>query len=476
ANGQNSIEATLFKALSKAVNKQLAFTHISRAATTMAGEHAAKQCISLSIKDILENELPSTETINSLLPNDIRVFKIIVTTNNFSARRNCEARTFEYLIPSYAFSPPPEATLYCNPPLDDTDDPLPTTLPKGGLFDTLKKSSLSRRNTFKQSPELDTSIIAPSVANSDDTINQPQKPTKISCFGNFKQIFKRKSTPRGSAALKASLKTTLTRPTKTTDGNDENIVTTLHRSLSRGKKSTKQVFDDDIKEREELNTGRDYSPLDIPPPTESQKQDLKAYRMSPEQYKAVTSSLALFNGTHNFHNYIPGSVQTDHRCFIQIFNIEASPLEIHNGLEWIRVKIVGRSFGREQIRRMMGMLIMTIRTHTPRSVLGNSFGYTKIDIPEAPTNLILDSPHYNTYNFESISQNTTPVNFGSISAISDFNTKLLISIFETESIQLEFEAWLRHLDSYSFMYTHYLNSDGIISKPKNFPNVNDLEY
>lgn len=48
-----------------------------------------------------------------------------------------------------------------------------------------------------------------------------------------------------------------------------------------------------------------FEPLDIPAPNEKQIMEIKAYRMSEKKYATLVSTLALFNGTHNFHNYIP---------------------------------------------------------------------------------------------------------------------------------------------------------------------------
>jgi tRNA pseudouridine(38-40) synthase len=105
-----------------------------------------------------------------------------------------------------------------------------------------------------------------------------------------------------------------------------------------------------------------FDPLEIPAPGEKESNAIRAYRMSQAQYSTVVSTLALFNGSHNFHNYIGGSVVDDERCFINIFNIEASPLEILEGVEWIRIKVQASGFARDQIRRMIGMLgIFTIR-------------------------------------------------------------------------------------------------------------------
>ena len=116
------------------------------------------------------------------------------------------------------------------------------------------------------------------------------------------------------------------------------------------------------------------------------------------------------------------------------------------------------------------MVIMVIRTNTPRSVIGNSFGYSKIDIPDVPLGfLILDQPHYNNYNADAERLGTEAVHFGDIIGLREFKEGIHDSIFAKEAQELQFEHWLRNMDNYSFMYTHFLNERGLIMKPTNLP-------
>ena len=115
------------------------------------------------------------------------------------------------------------------------------------------------------------------------------------------------------------------------------------------------------------------------------------------------------------------------------------------------------------------MLIMVIRTNTPRSVIANSFGYQKIDIPDAPANFfILDEPHYNNYNVESLRLKKEPLSFSNTKS-EEFKRQLLARLFSREKDEMVYEKWLRELDNYSFMYTNFLNETGVITKPMNYP-------
>jgi tRNA pseudouridine38-40 synthase len=121
------------------------------------------------------------------------------------------------------------------------------------------------------------------------------------------------------------------------------------------------------------------------------------------------------------------------------------------------------------------MLIMVIRTNTPRSVIGNSFGFSKIDIPDTPAGfMILDQPHYNNYNADSEKSGKQPVHFGDVVGLREFREKIHEAVVAKEYDQLLFEQWLRQIDNYSFMYTHFLNERGLIQKPKNMPRVSDV--
>ena len=41
-------------------------------------------------------------------------------------------------------------------------------------------------------------------------------------------------------------------------------------------------------------------------------------------------------------------------------------------------------------------------------------------------------------------------------------------IFEAERELMKFEEWIRSIDNYSFLYTYFLNQDGLIKKPVNY--------
>lgn len=134
-----SVESILIAAFTKLL--PLSLQSVSRSASTEVGEHAHKQVLSFTLVlpegEITVPEVPSVDSINALLPETVRLFKVI-SLGRFSARKDCEARTWEYLIPSYIFTQPSEATMYCFGPQEDHTMPTHSTDAVGGLFNTKK--------------------------------------------------------------------------------------------------------------------------------------------------------------------------------------------------------------------------------------------------------------------------------------------------------------------------------------------------
>ncbi|KAJ1342749.1 tRNA pseudouridine(38-40) synthase [Batrachochytrium salamandrivorans] len=493
--GEVTIEGTLLAALAAhlSADGKSTFTNISRASTTEVGEHASRQVISFEVSSSSQATLPSVEAINKDLPASIRVFRILPVASNFSARRTCEARTYEYLIPTYAFAPPPAATHYAYQEQYVVPEmPMaPSSRPQGNMFKTMKRGqSLLLRgiNPDAYLKEHGAKVTSEPEA----TVDADRPKGAISrMFSNCMDgICRPKLEMSGSDQLKASLSNTLeagpcssshsvrsiqrggssragsmhhgnSRPTTPSsgkapldingdecdDGEPDDFVSTLKRSMSRHNNFNPKVLNREA-------SPEFFDPLFIPPPNDEQRVTIRGFRMSETQKVSLCNILSLLNGTHNWHNYIPGAQQDDSRCYIRIINIDVRDTEVHGGMEWVRIKIQAPAFARYQVRRMMALVIMVLRTNTPHSIVANSYGFAKMEIPEAPA--------------FSLNMRHLPVNFGeAIQEVEDFrHTTIHDAIYAFERDSMQFEVWLRSLDCYSFIYTCYLNERGVISKNK----------
>lgn len=74
--------------------------NFQRAARTDKGVSAIRQIVSLKLP-----ENPDKAVINQFLPEVIRVFGIKRVTKGFNSKNQCDARTYRYVIPSFAFAP-----------------------------------------------------------------------------------------------------------------------------------------------------------------------------------------------------------------------------------------------------------------------------------------------------------------------------------------------------------------------------------
>jgi len=71
-----------------------------RAARTDKHVSAARQIVSLKIPDNVD-----LEAVNNLLPPEIRLMGLKKVTKGFDCKGNCDARTYLYMIPTFAFTP-----------------------------------------------------------------------------------------------------------------------------------------------------------------------------------------------------------------------------------------------------------------------------------------------------------------------------------------------------------------------------------
>ena len=72
-----------------------------RAARTDKGVSAAANLVSLKM-ELDDNTL---EKLNETLPKQIRVFGYNKVTQSFDCKQNCDARTYIYILPTFAFCP-----------------------------------------------------------------------------------------------------------------------------------------------------------------------------------------------------------------------------------------------------------------------------------------------------------------------------------------------------------------------------------
>ncbi|KAJ3211947.1 tRNA pseudouridine synthase 1 [Dinochytrium kinnereticum] len=494
--GGRTIEGEILNAIATLTGQsdsasKVTLVNISRASTTEEGEHAARQhIIGQSV------QIPTPDALNAILPESIRVFKIATPSEGFSARRTCDARTYEYLIPTYVFSTPPPHTGYAyqyQPDMsrEELDALYPQSDgPTGKLFTTMKRGAGG--NTLRRGTKGAPSNNRPTTGSRPETLPSPpdspsfeagSAPQSTNPFSRFFETITRgrsKSKNEKDGAKPSISNVTATsgdskgtrsrsapapahRATSTTNLVDSkgNGGFYGHAGWDNGASSSSSSSEDE--------TPKYYDPIDIPVPTEEQLSIKRRFRITPEQVDMLRHIGAIYRGTHNFHNYIPGASYDDERCYMRILSVELSDPEVHFGMEWIRVKIQAKAFARFQIRRMLAMMILVVRTNTPRSIVANSFGFAQVDLPEAPAiGLICDEPFYLEYNANVNLAEKARVDFKSDKVEVERFRKSQIHdwVFREEQEYMYFDAWLRSIDRFAFLYHFFLNSRGLIQPRK----------
>ncbi|KAI6659333.1 tRNA pseudouridine synthase A, mitochondrial-like [Oopsacas minuta] len=110
--GTKTIEGELLEAVFKAgaiseeVKFQLGHLKFQRTSKTDKGVSAVRQIVSLKM-DVLKSHL---DGINSFLPPQIRVFRILRVTQSFNGKHFCSSRFYNYICPTFAFAPTYEQT------------------------------------------------------------------------------------------------------------------------------------------------------------------------------------------------------------------------------------------------------------------------------------------------------------------------------------------------------------------------------
>lgn len=139
-------------------------------------------------------------------------------------------------------------------------------------------------------------------------------------------------------------------------------------------------------------------------------------------------------------------------------------------MEWVSIKVHGQSFMLHQIRKLIGLAILMIKTETPAVLIPKLFTETKVNIPKAPAlGLLLERTVFSGYNarLEKLGgDNLAPITFTPYEALmTDFKEKEIYTrIIEQEIQEGAFEDWLRGVEERPYDYTWFLRPDGTIDE------------
>ncbi|TPX38144.1 hypothetical protein SmJEL517_g00141 [Synchytrium microbalum] len=215
-----------------------------------------------------------------------------------------------------------------------------------------------------------------------------------------------------------------------------------------------------------------YEPLDITPKTPEELLLHRQRRAAPEELAKFKEIMRAYLGTRNFWNYTVGTKFADASATRVMIEIEVNDPEVIKSpkgveVEWIRIKIHGQSFQLHQIRKMMAMAILAVRTGTPTAIVLQSFSRKRVTIPKAPgVGLLLNSLFFNRYNADRANRRKqagwAEIDYTQYDEkIESFKREHIhTAILADEEEKNTWEGWTRLIDRHSVCYLHYLNKEG----------------
>lgn len=424
---QKTIEGDLFAAMvaagaiSKANAEDPKKSSFVRCARTDKGVHAAGNVVSL--KMIIEDP-DIVEKINEKLSPQIRIWGVETTTSGFNCYQLVDSRVYEYLMPSYCLLPPHPSTHLGHKIVELAE--------QAGELDDLKSRQEEVAGWWE---EVDRTHIKPILDGVPEDIREI---VEKSLFwyepesGNAEQS--------EVAPAPAPAPETAEEPQETPSESTEKVPFQMSPQQKMVTDTIKAIKAAYIKAR-------------------------KAYRVPASRVARLQECLSLYEGTKNFHNYTVQKTYKDPSAkrHIKSFKVSPEPVVI-NGTEWLSLKVHGQSFMMHQIRKMVAMASLVVRSGCTPNRIPDTYGPDRIAIPKAPgLGLLLERPIFDTYNEKAGSLGREPINFDKYAtAMNEFKQREIYNrIFREEEDTTQFGSFFNHIDHFPQEHFLYITSAGI---------------
>lgn len=457
---EKTIEGDLFKAFvdAGAISKDNANdpkkSSFMRAARTDKGVHAAGNVVSLKL--IIEDE-DIVDKINSHLPEQIRLWGISRTNKAFECRKMCGSRIYEYLIPSYAFlAPKPESALAQRVQEANQEtagiskpDPVSEEFWKD-VRRQLTEAGINEEDLRKMRKIVESQEIEEQAKRRQGSIKKAEEPKEPQA------AVEKTETAEGSTEEKAEEKAE-EKPEEKPEENSE-------------EKSEEKAED---KPETDSVEGEKLSVLFKKIRT-IENAARRAFRIPTSRLDEIRTAFKVYEGTHNFHNFTVGKDFKDPSAMRHMKSLTVSDPKIINDTEWLSIKIHGQSFMLHQIRKMVAMVALVVRTGCPLERISQAFDKPRINIPKAPSlGLLLEQPVYEGYNTRLGTFGYEPINFDKYEEkVEDFKMKHIYDkIYSEEAKENVFHGFFAFIDSFrGDPIFDYLTArgigEGVVSKKK----------
>ncbi|TWU73221.1 tRNA pseudouridine synthase 1 [Metarhizium rileyi] len=443
-----TIERDLFRAFidAKAISKANADdprkSSLARCARTDKGVHAAGNVISLKL--IIEDE-DVVDKINALLPEQIRVWGIQRTNNNFNCYQYCDSRFYEYLLPSYCLLPPHPQT-YLAKKCDELNKEYGAAEEVAAVMADVKDfwADVEDREINPILARLDPELRA--------VIMEKVHAQEAEEYENNENNKNAEAKANDAPAAGAEKSDETNVAAKQTDETNDTTAESAPKKVALESHKPKN---------------RDLGPVDFA------LRDIKAtyiaakrrYRVSPERLQRLQTVLDKYTGTNNFHNFTVQKTFSDPsaRRHIKTFVVNPKPIIIGD-TEWLSLKVHGQSFMMHQIRKMVGLASLMVRCGTALDRVGDTYQQQKVAIPKAPgLGLLLERPVFENYNRRAKDTlGKATIDFGRYEEkLEAFKQKHIYSrIFEVEEKENTFHGFYNQIDQFKSNHFLWLTAGG----------------
>lgn len=482
---EETIEGELFKAFVKAgaISKANADdpkkASLVRCARTDKGVHAAGNMISLKL--IVEDE-NIVEKINENLHPQIRVWGIERTIGSFSCYQACDSRWYEYLIPTLAFLPPhPSSWLAKNLErlADEAGD---------------RENYESRQGEVKDFwQNVEDEQIKPVL----EAIDEDIRWDVVKALQGEEEAGSKAAKPDADSDQPVKVGETVKGAEKAGEAAEEkaeDAAIVINEPSVTGVEPVKtEEADEKPAIKNDIAVGESAEGLEsqqtgINKEQQDRVQRLRAatkkiraaynaakrrYRISQTRIERVQHALNNYLGTKNYHNYTIQKTFRDPSAKrnIKSFVVNPEPILIGDGpeeerTEWLSLKVHGQSFMMHQIRKMISMVTLLVRSGSDIDrTMAHSFSDAKYSIPKVPgVGLMLERPVFDSYNnIQAAKHERESLRFDKYNdKIEEFKRREIYArMFSEEEEKGEFGRFFNHVDNFREPYFLFVSSKGL---------------
>ncbi|KAK3322942.1 pseudouridine synthase [Apodospora peruviana] len=455
---EKTIEGDIFAAfvaagaISKANADDPKKSSLVRCARTDKGVHAAGNVLSLKL--IVEDP-DIVDKINQHLPDQIRIWGIQRTMGSFNSHQFCDSRWYEYLMPSYSLLPPhPESFLgkkiaesakekgvydeYVER-LDEVSD----------FWDEVEKNDI-QPILERMEPDVRAEVLRKLHELVDQELSDDRKEVEV----GQKEDVKIEDTATEQPSVES---TAVTEQPKVEEAPQATVDAEAKPAAADGQTEAAQ----------EAKPEKELTPVDLG------LREVKAayvaakrrYRVTPARLERLQKALDLYVGTNNFHNYtiLKRANDPSAKRHIKSFQVNGAPIEIRD-TEWISLKIHGQSFMMHQIRKMVAMAVMIVRSGAPQELINESYQSRRISIPKAPgLGLLLERPMFVGYNGKATGANREAIDFAKYEdKIQKFKDEQIYKrMFDVEEKENSFHLFFNQVDNFRTDYFLWVTAGGV---------------